>query len=73
MVSLLFPTLSLVFLVSTIYKIFLNMYDGQNELCQTKCSEVIVRPACSIKETYVFVLLHQSTNTWVLFSPGVFI
>lgn len=30
-------------------------------------------PNCSIKAAYVFIVLHQGTNTWALFSPRVFI
>lgn len=30
-------------------------------------------PTCSIKEAYVFIVLHQGTNTWALFNPRVFI
>lgn len=43
--------------------------------CCTKHNAVCLyfSPNCSIKEAYVFIVLHPGTNTWALFSPRVFI
>lgn len=65
------------YLVSTIYRIF-NIFSGHVKwteraiFAKQSAQRLYFRSACSIKEPYVFVLLHQGANTWALLGPRVF-
>lgn len=42
-------------------------------MLNTMHNDCILVLTCSIKEAYVFIVLHQGTNTWALFTPRAFI